>query len=44
MDDNVVSIYGCESSGAAAPEPRSAALLGMGLLLTSIVYWRQSLK
>ena len=44
MDDNVVSIYGCESSGSAAPEPQTTALLGMGLLLSSIVYRRQSRK
>jgi hypothetical protein len=44
MDDNVVSIYGCESSGSAAPEPSTSALLGIGLLLTLIAYGRQSLK
>ena len=42
LDTNVVSIYGCESSGGAVPEPSTAALLGMGLLLSSIIYRRQS--
>jgi hypothetical protein len=43
LDDNVVSIYGCESSGGAAPEPQTAALFGIGLFLTSIVYGRKAI-
>ena len=41
LDDNVVSIYGCEAGGAV-PEPGTATLLGVGLLLSLIVYERQS--
>jgi len=44
MDNNVVSIYGCETSSGAVPEPGTATLLGVGLLLSLIVYTRQSRK
>jgi hypothetical protein len=44
LDDNVVSIYGCETSGGVVPEPGTAALLSMGLLIGWIVYRRQSRK
>ena len=45
LDTNDVSIAtaGCEvSTGNTVPEPVTAPLLGMGLLLTIIVSWRQS--
>ena len=43
LDDNVVSIYGCEAGGAV-PEPGTATLLSMGLLFSLIVYGRRSRK
>jgi hypothetical protein len=43
MDDNVVSIYGCETSSGGVPEPGTATLLGVGLLLSLMVYRRRKL-
>ncbi len=46
LDTNIVSIdtAGCETTTAAVPEPGSATLLGMGLLLSLTGYWWQSRK
>jgi hypothetical protein len=41
MDTNAVSIYGCEATTGGVPEPGTATLLGMGLLLSLIVYGRR---
>jgi hypothetical protein len=42
LDDNQVSIYGCESPSGAVPEPGTATLLGMGLLFGVIACRQQS--
>jgi len=44
MDSNSVSIdtAGCEASSSAVPEPKTAALLGLGLLFCAIASVRRS--
>ena len=44
LDDNQVSIGGCEMPLGGVPEPGTATLLGMGLLFGMIACRQQSRK